>query len=258
MLAVLFQVIAVDAFMIEPTWVEVGRVEMASDKITRKIRIVIVADLQTDAIGNHERRTLKRVMDERPDLILLAGDYVQVDDSDRRRQLCEQLRDYLQEIDFTAPLGIYAVRGNTDSDGWTEFFSGLPVTTFEQTGAVEVGELKISGLSMRDSFSGALRIERSDRFHIVLGHYPNFALSDVRADLLVAGHTHGGQVQLPLLGPIVTFSRVPRKWAAGVTDLGDGRTLIVSRGIGMERRDAPRLRFLCRPELVVVQLRPRR
>ena len=91
----------------------------------------------------------------------------------------------------------------------------------------------------------------------MLGHAPDFALSPrVEGDLLLAGHTHGGQVQLPLYGPPLTFSKVPRAWADGVTDLGDGRTLVVSRGVGLERRTAPALRFLCRPEIVILELAP--
>ena len=70
----------------------------------------------------------------------------------------------------------------------------------------------------------------------------------------MAGHTHGGQVQVPGFGPVVTFSRVPAEWADGVTSLSGGRTLVVSRGIGMERSYAPRLRFFCRPEIVVIDL----
>ena len=54
----------------------------------------------------------------------------------------------------------------------------------------------------------------------------------------------------------MTFSRVPRSWAAGVTDLGRGRTLVVSRGTGLERGRAPRMRFLCRPEIVVLDVHP--
>jgi len=79
-------------------------------------------------------------------------------------------------------------------------------------------------------------------------------LGRVDADLMVAGHTHGGQVQLPLIGPLITLSAVPRAWASGVTELEPGRTLVVSRGVGMERGNAPRLRFLCRPEVVIVNV----
>jgi predicted MPP superfamily phosphohydrolase len=63
-------------------------------------------------------------------------------------------------------------------------------------------------------------------------------------------------VRLPGFGPILTFSQVPRAWAAGRTEIAPGTTLIVSRGLGMERHYAPRLRFLCRPELVFITLQP--
>jgi uncharacterized protein len=49
---------------------------------------------------------------------------------------------------------------------------------------------------------------------------------------------------------------VPNSWAAGLTALPSGAKLIVSRGIGMERAYAPRMRFLCRPELLVIDLEP--
>ena len=73
---------------------------------------------------------------------------------------------------------------------------------------------------------------------------------------LVTGHTHGGQVRLPIIGPLMTLSLVPRGWAAGLTELPGGGKLLVSRGLGMERGYAPRIRFRCRPELMVIDLVP--
>ena len=93
-------------------------------------------------------------------------------------------------------------------------------------------------------------------FHLVLGHATQFALGRIGADLLVTGHTHGGQVCLPLVGPLVTSSKLPKRHSAGLLDLADGTQVYVSRGIGMERGHAPRLRFLCRPELTVLELVP--
>jgi len=255
-LAVLLTAVAVEAFLIEPTQLEVTRVPLVSDKITKPVRIVVVADLQTDVIGPYERRALKRAMDEKPDLLLFAGDYIQVNDRQERERLHGELRQYLQEIELQAPLGVFAVRGNTDGD-WQRIFDGLPATTFDETRSVETGELQVTGLWVYDSFDTDARVAACDRFHIVLGHSPNFALGDVQADLLVAGHTHGGQVRLPWIGPLITLSEVRRSWAAGVTELDEDRTLIVSRGVGRERLGAPQLRFLCRPELVVVELEPK-
>lgn len=62
---------------------------------------------------------------------------------------------------------------------------------------------------------------------------------------------------MPLLGPVMTLSQVPRSWASGLTELGSDAHLLVSRGVGMERGKAPRLRFLCRPEIAIVDVAPR-
>jgi hypothetical protein len=181
---------------------------------------------------------------------------LQARDFQHAERLNRQFNAWMKQVGFRARLGVVAVAGNTDRYRWTGMFDGLPVHILDQTGSVQFDQVQITGLSAYDSFDSQARVEPADRFHIVLGHSPNFALGRVSADLLVAGHTHGGQVRLPLIGPLVTFAAVPRAWAAGVTDLGQGRHLIVSRGVGMERGSAPRLRFLCRPEIVVVDLRP--
>ena len=61
---------------------------------------------------------------------------------------------------------------------------------------------------------------------------------------------------MPGYGPLITFSSVPKSWAAGLTELGSERWLLVSRGVGMERGHAPRLRFFCRPEIVLLEIVP--
>jgi hypothetical protein len=254
------EAVAVDAFLIEPTWLEVSHVRLTSRKLKAPLSIAVVADLQTDVIGPYERDVLRRVLDARPDVILLAGDYLHVQDDEPLLELSRQLNDLLAEMNFYAPLGVYAVGGNVDAPNWPTIFYRLPVTTFASTGAVDLprGDVRITGLTLNDSFNRSLTVPASDRFHICLGHGPDFAMSEnVSADLLVAGHTHGGQVKIPLIGPIVTLSRVPRLWAGGgLTELPGNRKLVVSRGIGMERINAPRLRFLCRPELVFIRVEP--
>jgi uncharacterized protein len=255
--AVLIAAVGVDALLIEPTWLEVSHVRVATKKVDRPMRIVVLADLQTDVFGAYEKMVLRRVLAEKPDLVLLAGDYLQAN-SETRRDLIGPIRAYLKEIEFSAPAGVFAVRGNIDSNDWTEIFAGLPITTAQETRSFQLPGLQLTCLAVHDSFNRSLAIRNlePERFHVVLGHAPNFALGRVEADLLIAGHTHGGQVRLPILGPIVTLSAVPRSWAAGLTELPGGRLLYVSRGIGMERGSAPRIRFLCRPELVVIDLVP--
>jgi uncharacterized protein len=254
-IAILLAAIAVDAFWIEPQWLEVTTVRLQSDKVSRPWRAVLIADLQTDQVSAYERRVFEAVQTARPDVVLMAGDYLQVR-SESFPQLRDQFNAFLRQMDFHAPHGVYAVGGNSDTLGWQRIFAGVSVTSFVQSRSCLVDELRITGLSIVDSFDKRLQIDAESQFHIVLGHGPDFALGNIQADLLLAGHTHGGQVQLPLIGPLITLSQVPRAWASGLTRLDDRRHLFVSRGIGMERMGAPRLRFLCRPQLVILDIHP--
>jgi uncharacterized protein len=246
-----------DAFLIEPHWLEVSHYQIASRKIRRPLRIVVVADLQTDNFGQYERDVLRQALAEKPDLILLAGDCFQATWL-QEMSLRAELQRFFREVHFKAPLGVFAVRGNVDPSDLRGLFKGSDVTAVATGRSIDLRELQLTCLGLRDSFDTQLKVTSADldKFHLVLGHVPNFALGNMEADLLVAGHTHGGQVRIPWIGPLITHSAIPNAWAAGLTDLPGGVKLLVSRGIGMERGNAPRMRFLCRPELVVIELTP--
>jgi predicted MPP superfamily phosphohydrolase len=248
--------IAIDAFLIEPHWLAVTRYRIASAKIARPVRIVVIADLQTDAIGPYERDALRRALEGKPDLVLFAGDYLQTG-REVPAELRAEAKQCLRESGFDGSVPAFAIRGNLDDGNWRTIFATLPIATVERSQTFPVHGLALTCLSLEDSFNAKLRVAApGEGFHVVVGHAPNYALGQIEADLLLAGHTHGGQVRLPLVGPLLNLARVPRSWTAGQTELPSGVRLIVSRGVGMERGEAPRLRFLCRPELVVIDLVP--
>ena len=92
---------------------------------------------------------------------------------------------------------------------------------------------------------------------LLLVHHPDPVLRDApdtRIDLIVAGHTHGGQIQVPFIGPIRTASAVPRDIAAGGLHTFDGRRIYLSRGVGVERGAAPKVRFGAPPEISLLTL----
>jgi uncharacterized protein len=94
-----------------------------------------------------------------------------------------------------------------------------------------------------------------DLFGLAVVHSPDPApeLAALGWDLVLSGHTHGGQVRLPLVGALVTNSHMPRRFASGLARIG-GAVLHTSPGLGTSRY-AP-FRFLCRPEAAILELRP--
>jgi predicted MPP superfamily phosphohydrolase len=94
-----------------------------------------------------------------------------------------------------------------------------------------------------------------DAFGLAVVHSPDPApeLAALGYDLILSGHTHGGQVRLPVIGAIVTNSQMPTKLCRGLSRLGPS-VLHVSPGLGTSKF-AP-FRFLCRPEATVLELAP--
>lgn len=251
---------------IEPWMITVKRYEIASEKIDVPVRIVFIADIQTDTIGPHERRGLELVKMQKPDLILFGGDYLQFPKGLEEEGIAA-LNRLLKEMDFDPPLGMFAVEGNHDIGlkVWERIFEGTGIVIVKSSRTVFLeksgNEIALTMLdfdaSMRSNPKNSLSEEKRNGFHVMLGHAPAFALGETDADLLLAGHTHGGQVQIPGLGPVITLSpNLPRRYGSGLSELPGGSKLIVSNGLGMERGRAPRIRFNAPPQIVVIDLVP--
>jgi predicted MPP superfamily phosphohydrolase len=95
-----------------------------------------------------------------------------------------------------------------------------------------------------------------DRFGVAVMHSPDTApeAASLGYQLIVAGHTHGGQVRLPWIGALVSNCSMPPKLASGLVRMGTA-VLHISRGLGTSKY-AP-FRFWCRPEATYLELRPR-
>lgn len=253
--------VAIDAFLIEPHMLEIKRHAIVSDKLDTPLHVAIVSDLQTDNLGDYERSVFQTVANEKPDLLLLPGDYIQTMNYQEWAVERDKFKQTFKDLNLTPKYGTFAVQGNVDDFScWQQLFTDVPGHTFEQSETVSAGPVDITGLSFYDGRNSELKYPKKDnnnKFHIVMAHYPDFSLGKVEGDLLVAGHCHGGQVQLPFYGPLMTASNIPKRWVNGdVVLLPSGSKLIVSRGVGMERQHAPRLRFCCRPQLIFVDLLP--
>lgn len=259
---------------IEPYLLQIRRHEVSSPAYTgRPLKIAVLADLQTESVGPYEEMVFDRVEAERPDLLLLPGDFLQVmtqQDYERERPRLVALFDRLRH---RPPLGIFAVQG--DNEWAPDALRDAPVRMLEDETA-RLDGVSIQVVGMRNSTRQSIPAEvlgsaqRFDGITIIMAHRPDFAAEAIRDGvdgspgrlLCVAGHTHGGQIVVPGFGPPITFSRLPRRYAGGMHTLParreagrPGGWLLVSRGIGCERELSPRLRLFCPPELVFITLR---
>jgi len=164
-----------------------------------------------------------------------------------------------------APSGKYAVLGNHDfvcnrSGPVTEFLHDAgwqvlrnrSVPLLGADGAVWVAGVEDMSTG-RPNLQKALNGIPERAVRILLAHQPDFIdkAAPAGVDLMLCGHTHGGQVVLPLLGPPVVPSRYGARYAWGLFDR-DGTRMQVTRGVGMI---SPRIRFNCPPEIAVLTLR---
>jgi len=233
-----------------------------------EVRIAVLADLQTNRVGDHERRAVDEVLAAEPDVILLPGDLFQGSDGELEA-LQDDLRALLGRLE--APHGVFFVRGDVDGGDQGHAARVLEGTGIEvlvdEVAEVPVGDrvLRIGGtaLAYDSEAADAVRTDlqgtpTDGAVTILLSHRPDTVLAlpeSSRVDLTVAGHTHGGQVVLPVVGPLLTFTDVPRAVARGGLHRIDGNPIYVSPGVGLEREQAPQVRFLSRPAVGILTLR---
>ncbi|MEX0990419.1 MAG: metallophosphoesterase [Actinomycetota bacterium] len=139
-----------------------------------------------------------------------------------------------------------------EADGWTSLRNERIVTDLAGIPAEVVG-LDDPHIAWHDLRVAPRRA--ADRFGLAIVHSPDAApeLAALGYDLILSGHTHGGQVRLPLVGALVTNSVMPTRLVSGLIRFGPSY-LYTSPGIGTNRF-AP-FRFLCRPEVAYLDLQP--
>lgn len=244
---------------VEPYRLSVTRHRVETAKLargTRPIRLVHISDLHSDPTPRLETRLPEVVAAERPDLIVYTGDSINSPGG------LPVFRECLTRLARVAPT--FVVRGNWDSLFWPALdrFGGTgarelrsEAVRFDAAGAT----LWIAGVPVmgEGQFEETFANVPEGAFTIFLHHYPDL-IREVAArkiDLYCAGHTHGGQVALPVYGALVTLSKYGKRYEAGLYREG-ATTLYVNRGIGMEGGRAPRVRFWATPEVTVIEIVP--
>ena len=257
------------AYAVEPKWLEVTRTTVRIPGLPaplRGLRIALLADLHLGhgTSARLLRRACRLAMREAPDVIALAGDFVSAEGTRAyaRARLPEVMA--LLDAGLRAPLGVYAVPGNHDNDAgaaaWHRALAATSITDLTDrfvTRDVGGARLRLAGLD--DVGSGhphparALPDDAAD-CTVLLAHNPDQVEQAQdrigRADLVLSGHTHGGQIRLPFKGAVVNSAEHADLYEWGLVRR-PWTQVYVSRGVGTVHE---RLRFLCRPEVAVLEL----
>ena len=206
----------------------------------------------------HIRQIVAQVNAMNPDLLVLTGDYV-----NRFERNCTPSGESLWGV--RAKHGVYAVLGNHDywvnADAMTKALKRSGVEAlFDEQRKVTVGKESITLVGLDDEWEGnpdydkAFKGISADDVCITIAHNPDAVLhlEGKPVALLFSGHTHGGIINLPLIGPIATTTKLDRKYSSGMHEINGIKTYI-SRGIGLV--SIP-FRFHCPPEVPVFILKP--
>jgi len=268
--------------LVEPRWYHLKRVEVRLKRgLHSPLSVLLLCDMHFPILGRPLEKYFSAVLSRlEPDFIMIAGDLI---DHDRGIEQCVRAIKNLK-----AKFGIYVVFGNHDYARYglkqiARFNAGKTVIP-DQLNDIErlkgalgkagchilqndsvcvensFGTLRIVGID--DSVSGKADVRKSfekvrkEEPCIVLTHSIDAlsGLGDFRADLALAGHTHGGQIRFPVLGlpPMWNHCRLGRKYAAGLAEYGSTVTY-TSRGLGVGNLFF--FRFLCRPEATWLEIR---
>ena len=255
--------VGIYATHIEPFWLRTDSVELSVAGVGERIRVGVLADLQTTEIGSYENEAVDRLIEAAPDLVLVPGDLYQFDE-DVFDERAPQFSEVIQRL-VDAASAVFLVSGNTDTvAGLRAIAEGTGARVLDnevETLVVNGTVVSVGGTTLFSDERAAQRVadqlaDDEAGVRILLAHKPDAIelLEGRSVDLLVSGHTHGGQVSLPFFGPPLTLSDVPRHVAAGGLHELDGTAVYVSTGVGRERDNAPQLRFGVRPSIGIIDL----
>lgn len=251
---------------IEPHWLETSNHVIEHPLIPLSFNQFKIAQFSDTHLGyhfhlSHLERVIRKIMEEKPDLIIFSGDLI---DNPKSYTFVDETIQLLSHL--SAPFGKIAVYGNHDHGGYGtnkyQYIMESSQFTLLKNESVKLakGNDYINLVGVDDCMLGKPNIPQGlkkttpNTFTLLISHAPD--LADIARTYPIhfqlSGHSHGGQVQIPFLGPIIT-PPYGQKYYEGFYEISKDLTLYVNRGLGTTRLP---FRLFSRPELTFFTLRP--
>ena len=259
---------------VEMNWIEIKNLTLKLPRLDpafRGVRLAQVSDFHLGQWIDRERldRIIQLTLEQKPDFIALTGDYVEYRPYGRPNEWATYA-DSLDIVRSSFPtLAAYcptlAILGNHDhrvNAQWVEqALTEAGVTVMRNSVQTFTrGDAKFHIAAVDDIIYKMNRLDQvlaslpEDGAAVLLAHEPDFADTSAAAgrfDLQISGHTHGGQINIPLIGPPI-LPEMGQKYPSGLYNIGD-MLLYTNRGVGVTTVNA---RFNCRPEITIFTLEP--
>jgi predicted MPP superfamily phosphohydrolase len=261
-LAIIIIVISLMVYsLIEPYWTQTKEITIESNQIPAEFdgkKIVFISDVHFGSWPFFDQKRTENLVNQvnalHPDMILLGGDYV----SDESQYINPCFTALSQ---LNAPLGVYGVLGNNDPQNKSiKAMKNADITYIGNDGLwVEKGDAKIRvggvGDMLTDTQNQGAVIGDANKndFVILVSHSPDFfpLLDKSMVDVMLSGHTHGGQITFFGLWAPIVHSKYGNKYRTGEIR-NNNTTLVVSNGIGTIILP---MRFFARPQIIVLNLK---
>lgn len=258
----IFMVLLTVYSLIEPYNIETKEIVIESDQIPDEFdgtRIIFLSDLHQSSWpffdGKRTGELVNQVNALNPDIILLGGDYVSNDSSYINSTFSELSK-------LNAPSGIYGVLGNNDPKEATIKAISDSGIVYMKNGGLWIkrrnSKIRIGGVGdfLTDSQNSRTAIGNATEndFVILLSHNPDFfpyASTKSKIDLMLSGHTHGGQITFFGIWAPNVHSKYGNTYRTGVKNISN-TTLVISNGIGTSILPA---RFFAPPQIIVLKLK---
>lgn len=239
------------------------------------VKIVVISDLHVGPYKGRRfvERLVNRINSLLPDIVILAGDFVLSDDVTN-----DELTSLEPLKNLRPTVGTFAVSGNQDhgisrsllpkniptsdrADLVMETLQSFGVTVLMNTNtSVGLGTETLTMAGIDDPWAG--RADIVGAFDgiapgtpmILIAHNPDVVLDPMAslAQLIISGHTHGGQIRLPWYGALSTLPiHIPQRFDQGIFTLQSGSRLAITRGVG---ESGPRARLFAPPEIMMLTL----
>jgi len=244
---------------IEPKLLTTKAYDVALGDTGGRLKIAVVSDTHLGVFEQREwlNKIADRVNALRPDLVILDGDLVVnlagLDSLEPLSRLKSRLGNYAALGNFDYRVGAVDVRRRVESYG-VEVLTNESVPLSGAGGRRSVRLIGLDDLWFGDpDWDKALADVRPGDLKILVGHNPDFAPKAEASgvDLLISGHTHGGQIRLPLIGPLTRLPiTIGQRFDRGLFDFGKLQ-LFISSGTG---ESGTRARLFCPPEISLLNV----